>query len=123
MGGSLFTLQAYLDDFEKFCSKLGGATAEVMGDLLAFEVRLVHTCNAMQLQCLIAAPCSKSGAAPCSECRAAAIEAAHSFQCSMPLSVCLRLAARRNGGLEGGGGVLGDGKASPLAPSLCVARF
>jgi hypothetical protein len=30
--------QAYLDDFEKFCSKLGGATAEVMGDLLAFEV-------------------------------------------------------------------------------------
>ena len=33
------TLQAYLDDFEKFCSKLGGATAEVMGDLLAFEVR------------------------------------------------------------------------------------
>lgn len=32
-------LQAYLDDFEKFCSKLGGATAEVMGDLLAFEVR------------------------------------------------------------------------------------
>ena len=30
--------QAYLDDFDKFCSKLGGATAEVMGDLLAFEV-------------------------------------------------------------------------------------
>jgi V-type H+-transporting ATPase subunit d len=29
--------KAYLDDFEKFCSKLGGATAEVMGDLLAFE--------------------------------------------------------------------------------------
>lgn len=34
----LLRMQAYLDDFEKFCSKLGGATAEVMGDLLAFEV-------------------------------------------------------------------------------------
>ncbi len=30
--------QAYLDDFDRFCSKLGGATAVVMGDLLAFEV-------------------------------------------------------------------------------------
>mmetsp|Transcript_18805 Transcript_18805/g.56846 ORF Transcript_18805/g.56846 Transcript_18805/m.56846 type:complete len:352 (-) Transcript_18805:134-1189(-) len=29
--------KAYLDDFDKFCSKLGGATAVVMGDLLAFE--------------------------------------------------------------------------------------
>lgn len=29
--------KAYLDDFDKFCSKLGGATSEVMGDLLAFE--------------------------------------------------------------------------------------
>ena len=32
-------LQAYLDDFDKFCQKLGGATAEIMGDLLSFEVR------------------------------------------------------------------------------------
>ena len=31
-------LQAYLDDFDKFCQKLGGATAEIMGDLLSFEV-------------------------------------------------------------------------------------
>lgn len=30
--------KAYLDDFAAFCNKLGGATAEVMGDLLAFEV-------------------------------------------------------------------------------------
>ena len=30
--------QAYLDDFDKFCQKLGGATAEIMGDLLSFEV-------------------------------------------------------------------------------------
>ena len=33
--------KAYLDDFAAFCNKLGGATAEVMGDLLAFEV---HSC-------------------------------------------------------------------------------
>ena len=32
--------QAYLDDFDKFCQKLGGATAEIMGDLLSFEVRV-----------------------------------------------------------------------------------
>ena len=31
--------KAYLDDFAKFCQSLGGTTAEVMGDLLAFEVR------------------------------------------------------------------------------------
>ena len=31
-------MQAYLDDFDDFCSRLGGATAVVMGDLLAFEV-------------------------------------------------------------------------------------
>ena len=41
-------MQAYLDDFDKFCQKLGGATAEVMGDLLAFEVRatsqITHGC-------------------------------------------------------------------------------
>ena len=31
--------KAYLDDFQRFVSKLGGTTQEVMGDLLAFEVR------------------------------------------------------------------------------------
>lgn len=31
--------KAYLDDFAKFCQSLGGTTSEVMGDLLAFEVR------------------------------------------------------------------------------------
>lgn len=30
--------KAYLDDFAEFTSKLGGATSEVMGDLLSFEV-------------------------------------------------------------------------------------
>jgi hypothetical protein len=30
--------KAYLDDFAAFCNSLGGATAEIMGDLLAFEV-------------------------------------------------------------------------------------
>lgn len=30
--------KAYLDDFAQFCNIAGGATAEVMGDLLAFEV-------------------------------------------------------------------------------------
>ena len=30
--------KAYLDDFAKFCNKLGGSTAAVMGDLLSFEV-------------------------------------------------------------------------------------
>lgn len=34
--------KAYLDDFAKFCAELGGATAEVMGDLLAFEVILAE---------------------------------------------------------------------------------
>lgn len=29
--------KAYLDDFAAFCGKLGGTTAEVMSDLLAFE--------------------------------------------------------------------------------------
>lgn len=32
--------KAYLDDFANFTSKLGGATSEVMGDLLSFEVCL-----------------------------------------------------------------------------------
>ena len=31
--------KAYLDDFAQFCAGLGGATQEVMADLLAFEVR------------------------------------------------------------------------------------
>lgn len=30
--------KAYLDDFARFCSKLTSTTAEVMGDLLSFEV-------------------------------------------------------------------------------------
>ncbi|GLC44335.1 V-type proton ATPase subunit d1 [Pleodorina starrii] len=29
--------KAYLDDFASFCQKLGGTTAEIMGDMLAFE--------------------------------------------------------------------------------------
>lgn len=29
--------KAYLDDFAAFCNQLGGTTAEVMSDLLAFE--------------------------------------------------------------------------------------
>ncbi|CAA0823394.1 V-type proton ATPase subunit d2 [Striga hermonthica] len=29
--------KAYLEDFNRFCQKLGGATAEIMSDLLAFE--------------------------------------------------------------------------------------
>ena len=30
--------KAYLDDFAKYCNKMGGSTAAVMGDLLSFEV-------------------------------------------------------------------------------------
>ena len=30
--------KAYLDDFSAFCNKLGSTTAEVMGNLLSFEV-------------------------------------------------------------------------------------
>jgi hypothetical protein len=30
--------KAYLDDFAAYCRKLGGTTAEIMGDMLAFEV-------------------------------------------------------------------------------------
>lgn len=36
--------KAYLDDFAKFCDKLGGSTAAVMGDLLSFEVCMHHCC-------------------------------------------------------------------------------
>ncbi len=32
--------KAYLDDFARYCHTLGGATAEIMADLLAFEVCL-----------------------------------------------------------------------------------
>lgn len=35
--------KAYLDDFAKFCNKLGGSTAAVMGDLLSFEVCMPFT--------------------------------------------------------------------------------
>lgn len=38
--------KAYLDDFAQFCQSLGGATSEVMGDLLAFEVRAACTVGA-----------------------------------------------------------------------------
>ncbi|RHN44195.1 putative ATPase, V0 complex, c/d subunit [Medicago truncatula] len=41
--------KAYLEDFYRFCQKLGGATAEIMSDLLAFEadrraVNITITC-------------------------------------------------------------------------------
>lgn len=36
--------KAYLDDFAQFCQSLGGTTAEIMGDLLAFEVRMGWMC-------------------------------------------------------------------------------
>ena len=36
--------KAYLDDFAEFCQSVGGTTGEVMGDLLAFEVRM-HGCE------------------------------------------------------------------------------
>ena len=35
--------KAYLDDFSAFCTKLGGTTAEVMGNLLSFEVGLSYS--------------------------------------------------------------------------------
>ena len=44
--------KAYLDDFAKFCNKMGGSTAAVMGDLLSFEVlfSLYHnTCLPVRL--------------------------------------------------------------------------
>ena len=40
--------KAYLDDFAHFTSKLGGATSEVMGDLLSFEVCTPPTSLARQ---------------------------------------------------------------------------
>jgi V-type H+-transporting ATPase subunit d len=30
--------KAYLDDFSRFCADLGGATAEIMGSMMQFEV-------------------------------------------------------------------------------------
>lgn len=32
--------KAYLNDFAEFCKEVGGATAEIMGQMLQFEVRL-----------------------------------------------------------------------------------
>lgn len=29
--------KAYLDDFAKFCGGLGGATADIMGEMMQFE--------------------------------------------------------------------------------------
>ena len=40
--------KAYLDDFAKYCNKMGGSTADVMGDLLSFEVRTPTEYYAMQ---------------------------------------------------------------------------
>ena len=34
--------KAYLDDFAKLCNELGGATADIMGEMMEFEVR---TCD------------------------------------------------------------------------------
>lgn len=34
--------KAYLDDFAKLCSELGGATADIMGEMMQFEVRCVQ---------------------------------------------------------------------------------
>ena len=31
--------KAYLDDFAKLCSELGGATADIMGEMMQFEAR------------------------------------------------------------------------------------
>ena len=39
--------KAYLDDFSAFCNKLGGTTAEVMGNLLSFEVNPLSPCKAI----------------------------------------------------------------------------
>ncbi len=36
--------KAYLDDFARFCQKLGGATAEVMGEMLGVEVGVGGGC-------------------------------------------------------------------------------
>lgn len=35
--------KAYLDDFAKFCTSLGGATSEIMGAMMSFEVRSRET--------------------------------------------------------------------------------
>ena len=43
--------KAYLDDFSAFCNKLGGTTANVMGNLLSFEVPS-HSPRAMHSQLL-----------------------------------------------------------------------
>ena len=46
--------KAYLDDFAKFCNKMGGSTAAVMGDLLSFEVlfSLHHNMSVCPSVCL-----------------------------------------------------------------------
>lgn len=42
--------KAYLNDFAKFCEELGGATSEIMGHMLQFEVCSGALCTCMGLQ-------------------------------------------------------------------------
>jgi V-type H+-transporting ATPase subunit d len=52
--------KAYLDDFATFCHSLGGATGEVMGDLLAFEVGPMGSAcvDGWVLSCWLLSPCA-----------------------------------------------------------------
>lgn len=52
--------KAYLDDFSAFCNKLGGTTADVMGNLLSFEVPPILPQDMHRLRCLCQAGCTVS---------------------------------------------------------------
>ena len=74
--------KAYLDDFARFCTGLGGATAEIMGDLLSFEV--IAACSPCapfistqcQLHYLIVHQMPDHGAISCSTPAAVTIDVA-----------------------------------------------
>jgi V-type H+-transporting ATPase subunit d len=52
--------KAYLDDFAAFCQSLGSTTAEIMSDLLAFEVCLL-ACVFVCLPACVFIHCAWSG--------------------------------------------------------------
>ena len=80
--------KAYLDDFAKFCNKMGGSTAAVMGDLLSFEVFSLHKKTSA---CLSACPSVVSGGRnTCSHLAPLAAYVVHVLSCAVH---CASLAA------------------------------
>jgi hypothetical protein len=82
--------KAYLDDFAKFCSSVGGATQEIMTDLLAFEVRLVAPYCSRTRSSRLRGPGGRSGGLEQGVARSLRGWGTHSME---PLRSCYRHAS------------------------------